>query len=177
MQRLGPAEQQVTARTEREEEVAEDPVLSLLTEVHERVARHQEVDARDRRILQEVVAAEDDRAAKAVAEGVVAVERDEVALAQLVGHVCNLFLGVCGLPRTAERVVVDVRRVDLGPLAERLLSQRLGEEDRDRVRLGARRAARRPDADLPVAVELIDEPRHDVAPRRTPTPPGRGRSR
>src|SRR3954447_25037643 len=55
------------AVVEREVEVREDPLLQLGAEVHERVARDEQVDARDRRVPVKVVAAEDDRAAQVVA--------------------------------------------------------------------------------------------------------------
>ena len=70
VQRLRLAEHEVAAWPQGEEEVAEDPLLRLLAEVHQRVARDEEVDARDGRILKQVVAAEDDGAAEAVAESV-----------------------------------------------------------------------------------------------------------
>src|SRR5215211_6255162 len=159
---LRSAEHEVTARAQREEEVAEDALLRLLAEVHERVARYEQVDARDRRILKQVVMAEDDGASEAVAERVVAVQLLEIALAQPVGDVCDLLLRIRGMPRVTQRVVVDVGGVDLDAVAEALVTERLGEDDRDGVRLGARRAARRPDADLSVWAELVDEPRHDL---------------
>src|SRR5581483_4180283 len=77
------AQEEITLRAEREVEGGEDASLRRRVEVHERVAGDEEVDARDRRILDEVVAAEDHRPAKVAAERVGAVHRLEVLLAQL----------------------------------------------------------------------------------------------
>jgi hypothetical protein len=49
---------------QREVEAGEDPRLRLGVEVHQRVAADQQVDARDRRVLDQVVPAEDHRAAQ-----------------------------------------------------------------------------------------------------------------
>src|SRR5579859_4728632 len=51
--RFGTTEEQHAAVIEREMESGEDARLRLGVEVHERVARYEEIDARDRRVLDE----------------------------------------------------------------------------------------------------------------------------
>ena len=62
----------------------QDLGLRLGGEVHERVAAHEQVDARDRRVLHEVVAAEDHAAPQVLAEHVALVGPLEEALERIV---------------------------------------------------------------------------------------------
>ena len=52
---LGPPEHEDAAVAERELEVAQDPLLRLRGQVHQGVAAHQQVEARDRRVGDQVV--------------------------------------------------------------------------------------------------------------------------
>ena len=72
-QRLGLAQEQEAAVVQGEVEPVEDPGLGLGVEVHQGVAAGQQVDPRDRRVLDQVVAAEDHRAAEVLVEDVAAV--------------------------------------------------------------------------------------------------------
>jgi hypothetical protein len=65
--------------------------------------------------------------------------------------------------RLHERVVVDVRCVDLHAPAELLDAELLGEDDREGVGLLAGRATGGPRANRRVGPAARDDPRHDVA--------------
>lgn len=68
LQRLRLAEHEVAAARQGEIEVREYSLLRRCVEVHDRVPRQEQVDTRDRRILHQVVAAEDDAAADVAAK-------------------------------------------------------------------------------------------------------------
>src|SRR5207302_2462811 len=121
---LRAAQEQVTVRREREAEVGEDAVLRLGAEVDQRVARDQQVDARDRGVLDEVVAPEDDDAAQLLAEREAAVYGLEVALAERLRNGGDRLRRVQAVAACAQRLLVDVRRVDLDPAADLLVAHR-----------------------------------------------------
>ena len=89
-ERLGLAEEEEPALVQREVEPLEDAGLGLGVEVHQGVAAGQEVDPGDRRVLDQVVAAEDHRAAEVLVEGVSAVVHLEVLLQQRGGDAMDL---------------------------------------------------------------------------------------
>jgi hypothetical protein len=159
---LGLAEEKEAAGAEREVEVREDRVLRLHAEVHERVARDEQVDLRDRGVAQEVVAAEDDRAADVAAHRQPAVAVFEVLGAEILRDRFGRFCVVARVPSFAKRVVVEVSGIDLDPLRVGLGAECLGEEHGDRVRLFSRRAAGRPRADPLAAGLLFDDLRDDL---------------
>ena len=155
-----------------EVESLEDPRLGLAVEVHQCVAARQEVDPRDRGVLDQVVPAEDHRAAKLLVEQIpAAVLLDEVFRQQLGRDVLHLARRVSGVPRPAQRVLVDVGGVDLHPLAERVDPHRLREDYRQGVGLFARGAAGAPDPDRLPRLLPRQDPRDDLAAQRLP---GRG---
>jgi hypothetical protein len=127
-QALGLPEEQHAVLGEREVEARQDTALHLRGEVHERVAADQQVDPRDGGVLDEVVAAEDHRAAQLLTEGVPAADGFEVARAQLLGHAFDLAVGVDAGAGLAQRLVVDVRGVDLHAVAELLRAEHLGQD-------------------------------------------------
>ena len=141
--------------------------MGLRVEVHERVPRHQQVDFGDRRILDEVVAAEDHRAAQVLSKREVPVRGLEVALAQLRRHVFDLLRRVHGVAADVERLVVDVRGVDLHASPEGTLPQRLGEHHCEAVRLLSGGAAGRPDPH-PVGLAGLQDPRDDLLAQEIP---------
>ena len=71
-----PAEDQDALVGEREVKTRQNPALRLRIEVHQRIAAHQDAHARDRRILNQIVTAEDDRSPQ------IAVEDESIALAK-----------------------------------------------------------------------------------------------
>ena len=132
---LGLAEHQDAAVAQREVEVAEDVRLRLRVEVHQRVAAHEHVEPRDRRVVDEVVAAEDQRAPQVGPERVPLAVALEVSLAQLRGHVLELTGRVRPRRARGERLLVDVGRVDLHAPLVVLVAERLAQQHGDRVRL------------------------------------------
>jgi hypothetical protein len=137
----------------------QDAALRFGVEVHQGVTADDQVDARDRRILDEVVAAEDDRAPQLLVEREPTAFVGEVLAEQRPRDRGHGLLRIAGGARLVERPIVDVGRVDLDALTKRFGAQRLGQQHRQRVGLLARRAACRPDADRTFA---RDQRRHDV---------------
>ena len=155
---------------EREVEALQDVSLRLGVEVHQRVPAGEQIEPRDRRVLHQVVAAEDHRASQVGAEHVAPAARLEVAVAQRPVHAFHLLRRIAREARLAERFLVDIGGVDLDALAEGIHAYGLGEHDGERVGLLSRGAARRPNAHAVVAALRGEQARHDllaqVVPRR-----------
>ncbi len=146
-QHLRLAQEDKAVVVEGEVKAGQDPALGLGVEVDQRVATDQQVEPGDGRVLDQVVAPEDDAAPEVVVEDVPPADQLEVALAQRVGDGLQLVGAVAGLPRLGQRLLVDVGGVDLELLAGSLQAQGLGEEHRQRVGLLAAARAGAPDAD------------------------------
>ena len=71
----------------------------------------------------------------------------EVLLHECRGHVRQIALGVRAHPRLGQRVVVQIRGVQLHALLERFDADGFGKHDGERIRLLAGRAPSAPDAD------------------------------
>ena len=71
-------------------EAIQHPGLGLAGEIHERVATHEKIDARDRRVLDEIVASEDDRSADVLVEEIPVVDPLEVFREELRRDVLHL---------------------------------------------------------------------------------------
>src|SRR2546428_8107242 len=80
-----PPQEEEARLVEREMESVEDLPLSLEVQVDEGVAAREQVETRDRRIGDQVQAAEDDRPAQLVAEDVAGRRALEVLLAEVGG--------------------------------------------------------------------------------------------
>ena len=115
--------------------------MHICGEIHERVPTHQEVDAGDGRVLDQVVPAEDHASTQVLAEHVPLVGTFEELLECLLGNVLELSRGVGGVARLLERFLVDIRRVDLHPVDELLIAENAGEDHGEAVRLLAAGAA------------------------------------
>ena len=177
-QGLRPAEEQVAARDERELEVGQDPGLDLGGEVHEGVAAGEQVDPGDGRVLDQVMTSEDQGPAQVAAEDpVLAFGVEETPRPVLAERVHQVLEAVAPAPRLGERVLVGVGGIDLHRLAEPVLAERLGQQHRERVRLLAGRAARRPHPHRLGRILGLDDPRDHRVRQRHPTPPGRGAGR
>src|SRR5439155_355838 len=85
--------------------------------VHEGVAAHEQVETRDRRILDQVQVPEDDRLAQLLAEDVAGCRALEVPVAEVGGDGLEILGAVASLPGLRDRVLVDVGGVDLDALA------------------------------------------------------------
>jgi hypothetical protein len=114
-QRFGLAEEDVAVLRHREVEAGKDPGLGLDVEVHQRVAADQQIDPRDRRVLHQVVAAEDQRSPQIRAKDVPPAHRLEIARQLLRRQPGDLAVVVARRPRLGERLLVGVGGVDLHP--------------------------------------------------------------
>ena len=99
---------------------------------------------------------EDDLATKLRLECEFGAGGSEVLLDERLGDGLERRARVGRQPRDGERFVVDVRRIDLHAPREGLLTERLAEHHRERVRLLARRASGAPDADGRVRARIDD---------------------
>ena len=161
-QHLGLAEEKVTALAQREVETVDDLGLGLDIEVHQRVAADQQVQARDRGITGDVVAAEDHPAAQVRAEGELGAVLLEVFAPQLGRQPFEGLRRVEADPGVAKGIFVDIGAVDLDPFGTIFDPQRLGEGDRQRVRLLAAGAASAPHPDLAFRVNIRQQLGHDL---------------
>jgi hypothetical protein len=143
-------------------EVADDPVLRPGVEVHQSVAADEQVDPRDRRIVDDVVPSEDHAASQVLADGVPRVVPLEVPVAELLRDVGERLGRIHRVTTLRQRLLVDVGCIDLHPLPELLLAQRLQKQHADRVRLLAGGATGRPDPDVGVLRSRLDDPRQDL---------------
>src|SRR5215471_2086241 len=115
-------------------EAGEDAGLRLGVEIHQRVAADEQVEARDRRVLDEVVSPEDDGATQVTANEVLAASiAVEKFLPQLVRHLRDHLRRIRAAPRLRESLAVDVGSVDLDPVPIGLIAQRVGEQHRHRI--------------------------------------------
>ena len=131
---LGPTQKKVPLVVQRVMEPRQDPTLRLRREIDERVAADQEVEPGDGRILGHVVAAEDHRAAKSGTKHQTLALAFEVPRFQVVVDRSEVLRNIAATS-FGERILVDVGGVDLDPVDEGLLAERLAEQHRSGVRL------------------------------------------
>ncbi|CAG7000123.1 hypothetical protein PICSAR164_02743 [Mycobacterium avium subsp. paratuberculosis] len=160
-QHLGVPQKQRALRGKRKMQAPQHISLGLGVQIHQRVAAHQQVHPGDRRILDQVVAAEDHRPAQILVKNVAAVDLFEVAGQQIRRHRLDRPGVVGGAARLGQRVLVDVGGIDLHPLPERVEAQRLGQQHRQRVGLLARGAPRTPHPDRIVGPAFGQQSRND----------------
>ena len=164
---------------QREVEVAQDVRLRLRIEVHQRVAADEQVQPRDRRVLDEVVAAEDQRSPQVGAERVALVRRARSSARAAPAARARPRARVYVAWRAASSaLLVDVGRVDLHALActssspsasQRIIAIVYG--------LLAGGAAGAPHADRLVGAACRQDQRQRLVCEVAPRPAGRGRSR
>src|SRR6266704_6393461 len=146
-QHLCPAEKEETGLGEGKVKTGHDPGLGFSVEIHQGVAAYQEVQAGDGGILDEIVAPEDDRAARLGTENVAIPCQLKILVAQFVGKRMEVFARVTGLAGLVQGLLVYIRGVDLDPLVELLRSQGLGQQNSQSVGFLARSTADTPDPD------------------------------
>ena len=115
----------------------QDLGLCLSFEVHQGVAADEQVDARDRRVLHQVVPAEDHRPPQLVAERVLVALPFEIAVSQLLGDLFQVLGLAPPLASLGQRLLVDVGGVDLDPVPILGHAKRFAEQDGRAVRLFA----------------------------------------
>ena len=145
-QHLGAAEEEDPVVGQREVQPLDDLGLGVPVEVHHRIAAEEEIHPRDRRVAQEVVLAEDDRAADRAIQDRLAVVELEVLAPELLGDVVEL-ARVAGTARLLERGLVPVGAVDLDPARVLVEAELLRQEHGDGERLLSGCAAGAPDPD------------------------------
>ncbi len=164
--RFGLAEHEVAAVPQGEGEELEGAFLEFGREVDEHIAAEFEVDAREGRALAEVVLAEDGQHADLLLDLVIAVLRGEIAFDEVGRQIDERRRRVNPPPGERDRVVVQVGGEDADVEGGQLLPEHIAEQDRQRVRLLARRAARRPEAQLIVVLpRVFDQRRQDALPQ------------
>ena len=141
-QHLGLAEKEQTFVIQCKMKAGDDARLRFRVEVHQRVPADEQIEPRNRRILNEIEATEDHRAAKlAFHHELVGVRVLEILRAELCRHGRNRFSVVNAMPCLGERIGIDIGGVDFHAIAKALLAERLGEQHGDAVRFFARRAS------------------------------------
>jgi hypothetical protein len=165
---LRAAQEEVPLGQEREAEARQHPGLRLRVEVHERVPAGEQVELGDRSILDEVVAAVDDRAACVHPERLALLALLEVLLAQGRWDRVQRRLRVDGRPRARQGVVVHVGGVDLHAPAKRFRAERLAEGHRERARLFARGAPGAPCTDRCIVALGRQDARNDLGAQELP---------
>jgi len=132
-QHLRFAEHQDPVIGQRRMKTRQDARLDLGVEVHQRVAAEDQAHARDRRVVNEIVPAEDHRAPQILVQHETVAVGPEIFLQQRGGHRLDLPVRVDRLPRLIQRLIVDVGRVDLDTLGERVRAERFRDQHRNRV--------------------------------------------
>lgn len=107
-------------------EAREQALLEVRLEVDEHVATDEQVDVRQRRIVDEIVPAEDAEPPQVAPKPIHVPFAREVPADVALGQILQLFQPVERLPRRRERIGVDIRGVDLH-VALQHLRRTLGE--------------------------------------------------
>ena len=159
------SEKQPSARPQRIVEDRDEPLLQIGIQIDEQIAAHDHVDARERRILDQIVIGDAHHVADRLGEHEFVVLREEIAVEQFEGYVLDGALRIAGAPRLLQHGLVDVGGEDLHVRSRPRTRQLLRDQDRDAVGFLAAGAARCPDADL-VARALGGKQRgNDLAPQ------------
>jgi hypothetical protein len=131
-QHLRAAEEEVTRRVgaafERKMKARQYARLGLRIEVHQRISAQQEIQARDRCVVDQIMTAEDHCAPQVGAEHVTTVRVLEVAFAQGRGNVFHVLLRIAREARLAEGLLVRIGGVNLHAGAKLVLAHQLDEQ-------------------------------------------------
>ena len=163
--RLGGTEKEPPARSQGEVGDLDDALLGVAVEIDQQVAAAEEIDARERRVLEQVVHREQHGLAQLAADAIAAPLLGEEAPQPLLRHIGGERERVEAFARGADRALVEIGREHLQRRRRFERSRMLGQEDGDRVRLLARRTRRHPDAQL-VVRRLAGEQRRDLRRQR-----------
>ncbi|MDR8749283.1 hypothetical protein FEP95_03105 [Burkholderia multivorans] len=142
------AEEQIAVRAQREVKQLEDLPLHRPFEVDQHVAARDQIEMRERRIAQQAVRGEQNALAHRFRNHEMRAVAREIPLQQRFGHVGCDRQRIGARARAHDRRFVDVGREHLDRLARDGRLARAGEQQRDRIRFLARRAAGDPDAHL-----------------------------
>ena len=140
---LARAEKKNAATVQSEMKQRQHFLLCPRLKVDEQVAAGDEIDARERRVLDDVVLGEDDHLANVWDDLISVALSDEIAREAIGRYSCHRLFAVGGAGSLLQRAAVNVGRKDFDrPLAQ--LLHQVGKQDREGVRLFPRRAARDP---------------------------------
>ncbi len=162
VRRLRWTEQQVSARAQCEMKRLEDPLLRCPVEINHQVPAGDQIDVRERGILDDVVMREQHGFAELAPDAVAGAFAMEESFESLLGQVGHVGLGVDALPRRGDRVLVEIGGEHLHAWNAAPAFDGFGEQHRHRVGLFSRRAARYPDPDLVIRSLVVEEARDDA---------------
>ena len=157
---LGGAEKQVAALAQGEVEQGDDLLLRLLLEIDQEVPATDQVDAKERRVLQQVLRREDHPLPQFLPDQAAVVGPLEEATQPFIGNLALDRGGEQAAASDAEAVLAAVGREDLDVEAFLRRFRLLGDQHRDRVGLLAGRTGRNPHPDHVAALALAHQ-RHD----------------
>ncbi len=163
---FGPAQEKKPGFLQREVKALEDPPLCFGIEIHDGVAANEQIQARDRGVLNQVVSAENNAAAQFRLEDVPFGRVREILLQIFLWNGLDLFLAVTAGAGFAESRFIHVRGVDLHALAESFVSKSLSERKGQRVGLFAGGTACAPDAHR--RFRLLKDARNDLLRQEVP---------
>src|SRR5262245_32140485 len=155
-------EEQETSIVKRKAKMIENSLLSLSVEIDHGVAANQQVDVRDRRVLNQIMATEDDCTAKVPSKDIPLVGAFEIPLAQVFGNRLHLLGSVVTMSSLCEGFLVHIRRVDLYPPADQVAAVRFGQQHCERVGLLSRRASSTPDPHDVVRLLSVEHTRKNL---------------
>ncbi len=160
-QHFGLAQHQKALGLERKMKAIQDVVLRLGIKVHQGVAADEQVNARDGRVLHQIMPPEDDRAPQVFAEGIGLVMVIKVFFEKPFRDIRHFSGGIGRLPGSLQRVFVKVGSVNLDTLGEAFYPQPLRNNHGGGISLLPGGTTRAPDTDhLVLAVERLQNGQH-----------------
>ena len=160
--RFARAEEEVAARPQRIRQQRDHATLQVGAQINEHVATGHEVHARERRVLEEIVAGEDHAIAQRTTHLVAIAVGDEPAREPLRRHVGGNGVAVSAGRRELHGVLIHVGREDPHVAAQLLPFEFLENEDDDGIRLFPCGAGRHPHTELAVGGRIGHELRYDA---------------
>ncbi len=164
--RLRFPEEQHPIIVQREVEPCHNPVLRFGVEIHQSVAAYKQVQPRDRRVLNDVVDAENHAPTQFLREHILVSGRFEILLPQFWRNRLDILGRIHAVPRVRKGFLVNVRGVNLDAVPG--LFQRLGQHHGDRIGFLSRRAPDAPAPDLLVRRFSRDQARNHFRREKLP---------
>ena len=162
--RLRVTQKQDAAGPQREVENFERPLLRIAIQVDEQVPARDQIEPRERRILQQIVRRKEHDLAHLPPHAVAARLMDEEAAQPVFAHIRRDRFRVETFARTADHLVIEIGGKHL-KLRRRLQRARVfAEQHGDGIRLLARRARRHPDAHGVARTLVLEELPESCAP-------------
>ena len=159
------SQKQPSARPQRVVEDGDEPLLQVGIQIDEQIAAHDHVDAREGRVLDQIVIGDTHHVADRLREHEIVVLRKEIAVEQFERHVLDGALRIAGGPRLLQHRLVDVGGEDLHVRPHTRARKLLGHQNREAVGFLTAGAAGRPDANLVACTLVGEQRRNDLAPQ------------